>query len=47
MKTTTVDIDLAKHIFAVHGVNEYEEPVLGKSLKRDQVGLSTLICLFA
>lgn len=37
MKITTVGIDLAKNIFAVHGVNEHGRPVLRKMLKRDQV----------
>src|SRR6478609_3066586 len=37
MKITTVGIDLAKNIFAVHGVNEHGRTVLKKILKRDQV----------
>lgn len=37
MKITTVGIDLAKNIFAVHGVNEHGRTVLKKALKRDQV----------
>ena len=37
MKITTVGIDLAKNIFAVHGVNEHGRSVLRKMLKRDQV----------
>ena len=37
MKITTVGIDLAKNIFAVHGVNEHGRVVLRKMLKRDQV----------
>lgn len=37
MKITTVGIDLAKNVFAVHGVNEHGRAVLRKVLKRDQV----------
>jgi transposase len=37
MKITTVGIDLAKTVFAVHGVNEHGRAVLKKILKRDQV----------
>ena len=37
MKITTVGIDLAKNIFAVHGVNEHGKAVLKKMLKRDQI----------
>ena len=36
MKITTVGIDLAKNIFAVHGVNEHGRTVLRKVLKRNQ-----------
>jgi len=37
MKITTIGIDLAKTVFAVHGVNEHGRAVLKKTLKRDQV----------
>ncbi|WP_206955970.1 IS110 family transposase [Trinickia acidisoli] len=37
MKITTVGIDLAKNVFAVHGVNEHGRTVLRKVLKRDQM----------
>ena len=37
MKITTVGIDLAKNIFAVHGVNEHGRTVLRKVLKRNQI----------
>jgi transposase len=37
MKITTIGIDLAKSVFAVHGVNEHCKAVLKKILKRDQV----------
>jgi transposase len=37
MKITTIGIDLAKSVFAVHGVNEHGREVLKKVLKRDQV----------
>jgi transposase len=37
MKITTVGIDLAKNIFAVHGVNEHGRTVLKKVFKRDQI----------
>ena len=38
MKVTTVGIDLAKHVFQVHGVDEHGKTVLKKQLRRDQVG---------
>jgi transposase len=37
MKITTVGIDLAKNVFAVHGVNEHGRTVLKKVLKRNHV----------
>jgi transposase len=37
MKITTVGIDLAKNIFAVHGVDEHGRTVLKKVLKRNHV----------
>jgi transposase len=37
MKITTIGIDLAKSVFAVHGVNEHGRPVLKKVLKRDKM----------
>lgn len=37
MKITTIGIDLAKNVFAVHGVNEHGRAVLKKVLKRNHV----------
>jgi transposase len=37
MKITTVGIDLAKHVFQVHGVDERGKVVPKKQLKRHQV----------
>jgi transposase len=37
MKITTIGIDLAKTVFAIHGVNEHGRAVLKKLLKRDQM----------
>ena len=37
MKIITVGIDLAKNVFQVHGVNEFEKTVLKKQLRRDQM----------
>ena len=37
MKLTTVGIDLAKHVFQIHGVDERGKVVLRKQLKRSQV----------
>jgi transposase len=37
MKITTVGVDLAKSVFAVHGVNEHGRAVLKKVLKRDKM----------
>lgn len=37
MKITTIGIDLAKTVFAIHGVNEHGRVVLKKLLKRDQM----------
>ncbi|MEX3846896.1 IS110 family transposase [Paraburkholderia sp. BR10882] len=37
MKITTIGIDLAKTVFAIHGVNEHGRAVLKKVLKRDQM----------
>ncbi|MDT8843648.1 IS110 family transposase [Paraburkholderia fungorum] len=37
MKITTIGIDLAKSVFAVHGVNEHGKAVLRKVLKRDKM----------
>ena len=37
MKITIVGIDLAKHVFQVHGVDERGKVVLKKQLKRHQV----------
>jgi hypothetical protein len=43
MNFTTVGIDLAKNVFAVHGVDEHGKTVLKKSLKRGQVAHSSPI----
>lgn len=37
MKITTIGIDLAKTVFAIHGVTEHGRVVLKKLLKRDQM----------
>ena len=37
MNIATIGIDLAKSVFAVHGVDERGKNVLKKTLKRDQV----------
>ncbi|MHA6922463.1 IS110 family RNA-guided transposase [Ralstonia pseudosolanacearum] len=37
MQITTIGIDLAKNVFAVHGVNEHGRTVLKKVLRRDQM----------
>lgn len=37
MKITTIGIDLAKTVFAIHGVNEHGQVVLKKLLRRDQM----------
>lgn len=37
MKITTVGMDLAKNLIAVHGVDERGQTVLKKALKRGQV----------
>ncbi|MCP3713420.1 IS110 family transposase [Paraburkholderia sp. CNPSo 3274] len=37
MKISTIGIDLAKTVFAIHGVNEHGRAVLKKVLKRDQM----------
>ncbi|WP_296223555.1 IS110 family transposase [Ralstonia sp. UBA689] len=37
MKITTIGIDLAKTVFAIHGVNEHGRVVLKKMLRRDQM----------
>lgn len=39
MKISTVGIDLAKNVFAVHDTDERGKTVLKKSLKREQVAL--------
>jgi transposase len=37
MKITTIGIDLAKHVFQVHGVDQHGKTVLKKQLKREQM----------
>ena len=37
MKATTIGIDLAKHVFQVHGVDEFGKVVIKKQLRRDQL----------
>lgn len=39
MEITTIDLDLAKNVFQVHGVNELGKAELRKQLSRDQVAL--------
>lgn len=37
MKATTIGIDLAKHLFQLHGVDQHGKMVLKRQLKRDQM----------
>lgn len=37
MNVTRIGLDLAKHVFQVHGVDQREHPVVRKQLRRDQV----------
>ena len=37
MKITTIGIDLAKHVFQVHGVDEHGRAAFNKPLKREQM----------
>ncbi len=37
MKVVRVGLDLAKNVFAVHGVDAEDSPVLQKMLRRDAV----------
>ena len=37
MKISTIGIDLAKQVFAIHGVDEKGATVLRKTLRRSQV----------
>ena len=37
MQATTIGIDLAKHVFQLHGVGQYGKTVLTRKLKRDQM----------
>ncbi|MFC7518548.1 hypothetical protein ACFQUU_26400 [Herbaspirillum sp. GCM10030257] len=37
MNITTIGIDLAKNVFAVHGVDEREKPVLRRTLRGEQM----------
>ena len=37
MRVTTIGLDLAKHVFQVHGVNAEGRPVLRKRLRRSEV----------
>lgn len=37
MKATTIGIDLAKHLFQLHGVDQHGKTVLKRQLKRDQI----------
>ena len=39
MKITTVDIDQAKLVFQVHGVDEHGKPALKRQLKRAQMAM--------
>jgi hypothetical protein len=34
MHATTIGVDLAKQVFAIHGVNQHGKTVLRKTLKR-------------
>lgn len=37
MKATTIGIDLAKHLFQLHGVDQHGKTILKRQLKRDQM----------
>jgi transposase len=37
MQTTTVGVDLAKHVLQVHGLDEQDQVVLRKRLRRAEV----------
>ncbi len=37
MQVTTIGLDLAKHVFQVHGVDAEGRPVLRKRLRRSEV----------
>ncbi len=37
MKATTIGIDLAKHLFQLHGVDQHGKTTLKRHLKRDQM----------
>lgn len=37
MEITTIGIDLAKHVFQIHGVDSTGKAVLRKQLRRDQL----------
>jgi transposase len=37
MDITTIGVDLAKRVFAVHGVDHYGKTVLRKTLRREQM----------
>lgn len=37
MKATTIGIDLAKHLFQLHGVDQHGKTVLKRLLKREQM----------
>jgi transposase len=47
MKATTISIDLAKHLFQLHGVDQHGNTVLKRQLKRDQMPHSLAIFLLA
>lgn len=37
MHITTIGVDLAKRVFAVHGVDQYGKTILRKTLRREQM----------
>jgi transposase len=37
MQVTTIGLDIAKHVFQVHGIDAAEKVVLRKRLRRSQV----------
>lgn len=37
MKTAAIGIDLAKHLFQLHGVDQHGKTVLKRQLKREQM----------
>jgi hypothetical protein len=45
LKFKRIAIDTSKHVFTLHGVDEQEQPVLRRELKRGQVQNFSVSCL--